>query len=47
MPKGRHYLPDNKKEEKGRLTKVKALTPLLSLIIRILELMLRVLRIIN
>jgi hypothetical protein len=47
MPKGRHYLPDNKKEEKGPLTKVKALTPLLNLILKALELVLKVLRVIG
>jgi len=46
--KKRPHLPDAKKaEEQGRLTRVCALAPLLEVIIRILELLLKALRIIN
>jgi hypothetical protein len=46
MPKGRGSLPD-KKEEQGPLPKVKDLAPLLSLIIQLLELLLKLLKVIN
>jgi hypothetical protein len=41
MPKGRHSFPD-KKEEQDRLSKVIALAPLFTLILRILELILKI-----
>ena len=46
MPKGKKLLPD-KKEERDLLTQVRILAPLFDLIIRILELILKILRIIN
>ena len=46
MSRDRDSLP-GKKEEQGPLAKVMNLAPLLDLIIRILELILKVLRIIN
>ena len=46
MPKDRGRLPGNKKEEQDTLTKVVFLAPLLNLIIRALELILKILRII-
>jgi hypothetical protein len=42
MPKGRERLP-GKKEEQDRLTKVASLAPLPNLIIRVLELVLKIL----
>jgi hypothetical protein len=45
MPKGRDRLP-GKKEEQDRLAKVVFLAPLLNLIIRVLELVLKMLRVI-
>jgi hypothetical protein len=47
MPNGRDSLPGNKKEEQDTLTKAVFLAPLFSLALRLLELLLRVLRVIN
>lgn len=48
MPDGRDHLPGNKKEEQGGpLTKVLSLVPLLDLVIRVLELALKILGIIK
>jgi hypothetical protein len=44
---GRDRLPESKKEEQDHLSKVANLAPLLDLVIRILELLLKILRIIN
>ena len=46
MPKDIRLLPD-KKEEQGPLSKMVYLAPLLNLILRVLELTLKILRIIN
>jgi hypothetical protein len=46
MPKGKKLLPD-KKEERDLLAKVRYLAPLFDLAIRILELILKILRIIK
>ncbi|MDR0648222.1 MAG: hypothetical protein LBF92_02655 [Synergistaceae bacterium] len=46
MPDGRDRLP-GKKEEQDRLTKVTSLAPLLTLALQILELILRILGVIN
>ena len=46
MPRGKNLLPDEK-EERDLLTRVRYLAPLLNLILRILELILKILRIIN
>ncbi len=43
MPNGEDHLPGNKKEEQGLLTEVLALVPLLTLILQILELLLKIL----
>jgi hypothetical protein len=43
----RERLPESKKEEQDLLTKVRNLAPLLDLIIRILELALKIFRIIS
>jgi hypothetical protein len=47
MSKDEDRLPDNKKEEQGPLSKVCAYTPLFELVIRVLELVLKILRIIS
>jgi hypothetical protein len=50
MPKdeeGKERLPESKKEEQDLLAKVLRLAPLLGLVIRFLELLLKTLRIIN
>jgi hypothetical protein len=47
MSKDKDRLPDNKKEEQGPLSRVIALAPLFDLIIRVLELALKILRIIS
>jgi hypothetical protein len=47
MLDGKDRLPGNKKEEQDALTKVVGLAPLLNLIVRVLELTLKILRIIN
>ena len=46
MPKGNGRFP-GKKEERDLLTKVRYLAPLLNLVIRVFELLLKILRIIN
>ena len=46
MPNGKDRLPD-KKEERDLLTKVRHLAPLLNLVIRVLELILKIFRIIK
>ena len=46
MIKGRDRLPGNKKEEQDHISKAISLVPLLNLIIRGLELILKILRII-
>jgi len=46
MPNDSGLLPD-KEEERGLLTRVTALVPLFSLIIQILELVLKILKVIN
>ena len=47
MPNGKDSLPGEKEERDPTLTKVLRLAPLLELVIRILELMLKIFRIIN
>ncbi|MDR3353687.1 MAG: hypothetical protein LBO21_01460 [Synergistaceae bacterium] len=48
MPKGGNFLPDNKQRSKTDiLTKAIGLAPLLEVLIRILELALKIFRIIN
>jgi hypothetical protein len=47
MPDGKDRLPDKKEEQDSLLTKVVSLAPLLDLVIRVFELLLRILRIIN
>jgi hypothetical protein len=47
MSKDKNRLPDNKKEEQDRLSKVTSLAPLFELVIRILEMVLKILRIIT
>jgi hypothetical protein len=48
MPDGKDRLPESKKEEQDQtLTKVMRLAPLLDLIIRLLELALKIFRIIS
>ena len=47
MPDGRDRLPESKKEEQGQLAMVINLAPPLDLVIRILELILKILHIIN
>jgi hypothetical protein len=46
MPKGRKRLPDKKEEQGPSLARLKDLAPLLNLIIRVLELLLKIFRII-
>ena len=46
MPRGKKLLPD-KKEERDLLSKVRYLAPLFELILRVIELLLKILRIIN
>ena len=43
MSKDRGRLPDNKKEERGPLSQVLDLVPLLTLALRLLELLLKIL----
>ncbi len=47
MPSGKSRLPGNKKEERGHLNRVVFLAPLLSLILQLLELALKLLRVIK
>jgi hypothetical protein len=47
MPDGRERLPENKKEEQDRLTKVVSLAPLFALALQFLELILRLFGVIN
>ena len=47
MSEDRDNLSGNEKEERGPISKVKSLVPLFDLILRVLELVLKVLRIIN
>ena len=47
MPKGKGLLPDKKEEQGPTLTKLTTLAPLFDLLIRVLELILKILRIIN
>jgi hypothetical protein len=42
MSKDKDCLPDNKKEEQGRLSRVIALAPLFALILQLLELLLKI-----
>lgn len=46
MPKGRNSLPDNKRRSETTLAKVLSLAPLLSLIIQVLEFVLKMLKMI-
>jgi hypothetical protein len=46
MPDGRERLPESKTEERGPLAKVIDLAPLFNLIVRVLELLLKIFRII-
>jgi hypothetical protein len=47
MSKDRESLPENKREEQDTLTRVVHLAPLFELVIRVLELLLKILRIIG
>jgi hypothetical protein len=47
MSKDEDQLPDNKKEEQGQLSKVLVLAPLLALILQFLELILKLLGVID
>ena len=47
MPKGRERLPDKKEEQGPILSKMVYLAPLLSLILQILELLLKIFGVIN
>jgi hypothetical protein len=47
MPDGRERLPESKKEEQDHLAKVVSLAPLLTLALQFLELVLRLLGVIN
>ena len=47
MPDGKDRLPEQKPEERDLLSKVLALAPLLSLILQLLELLLKILGVID
>jgi hypothetical protein len=47
LPKGRKRLPDKKEEQGSILSRLNDLAPLLNLIIRILELILKIFRVIK
>jgi hypothetical protein len=47
MPTGKDNLPGSKTEEQGHLSRVLSLAPLFELVIRVLELVLKILRIIG